>query len=139
MPRYLLDANILSEPVRQKPNRLLMERLESELDDCATAALVLHELEFGVLRLPASRRKTILTEYLAEVVSQIPVLGYDATCAHWHARERARLERRGAPAPFVDGQIAAIAAVNGLVLATRNTEDFARFEGLEVEDWTRVD
>lgn len=113
--------------------------MQLELDDCATAALVFHELEFGVLRLPASRRKTIFTEYLAEVVSQIPILGYDMASARWHARERARLERRGAPAPFLDGQIAAIAAVNGLVLVTRNTEDFARFEGLEVEDWSRVD
>ena len=36
--------------------------------------------------------------------------------------------------PFADGQIAAIAAVNDLLLVTRNTADFAYF-GIEIEDW----
>jgi len=44
---------------------------------------------------------------------------YDQAAATWHGEERARLEALGRPAPFVDGQIAAIARVNGLVLATQ--------------------
>ncbi|MBI9084711.1 MAG: hypothetical protein JEZ11_14035 [Desulfobacterales bacterium] len=36
---------------------------------------------------------------------------------------------------FVDGQIAAIAFVNGLVVVTRNVSDFECFEGLQVENW----
>jgi tRNA(fMet)-specific endonuclease VapC len=36
---------------------------------------------------------------------------------------------------FVDGQIAAIAKVNGLVLVTRNTSDFEKFSGLKLENW----
>jgi len=39
--------------------------------------------------------------------------------------------------PYVDGQIAAVASVNALVLVTTNTKDFARFEDLQLEDWTR--
>jgi len=35
----------------------------------------------------------------------------------------------------VDGQIAAVAQVNGLVLVTANRADFARFESLRLEDW----
>jgi tRNA(fMet)-specific endonuclease VapC len=42
----------------------------------------------------------------------------------------------GRPAVFVDGQIAAIAAVNGLILVTANTRDFRRFRDLSIEDWT---
>src|SRR6266851_2229451 len=38
--------------------------------------------------------------------------------ATWHGEESARLEALGRPAPFADGQVAAIAHVNGLVLAT---------------------
>jgi predicted nucleic acid-binding protein len=37
--------------------------------------------------------------------------------------------------PFADAQIAAIAATQKLVLVTRNTADFATFEGLEVRNW----
>ena len=39
------------------------------------------------------------------------------------------------PAPFVDGQIAAIAKVNNLVLVTSNRAHFEPFEGLEIQDW----
>ena len=61
----------------------------------------------------------------------------DEAAATWHGAERARLEALGRPAPFVDGQIAAIAKVHGLVLATTNDKDFARFKGLTVENWSK--
>lgn len=35
----------------------------------------------------------------------------------------------------MDGQIAAIAKVHGLVLVTANVKDFERFDGLEVDHW----
>lgn len=135
MLRYLLDSNILSEPMRPRPSALVVERLGAALDECATAAMVLHELEFGVVRLPASRRKAVLTQYLDQVVGRLAVLPYDAGAARWHARERARLSKRGKPPPFVDGQIAAVATTQGLILVTRNVADFTVFQGLAVENW----
>ena len=65
----------------------------------------------------------------------MPILPYDSVCAVWHAAERERLERIGLTPPFSDGQIAAIAAVNHLILVTFNTEDFANFAGLRIEAW----
>ena len=53
----------------------------------------------------------------------------------WHGAPRAQLEARGQRPPFADSQIAAIAATQKLVLVTRNTADFATFEGLEVRNW----
>jgi tRNA(fMet)-specific endonuclease VapC len=113
----------------------VVERLSRSLDECATAALVLHELEFGVARLPASRKKKVLRQYLDDVVRSVPVLPYDARAASWHAVERARLSKRGRVPAFVDGQIAAIASVNGLILVTRNVDDFGAFDGLVIENW----
>ena len=43
-----------------------------------------------------------------------------------------------ATSPYVDGQIAAIARVNDLILVTGNVKDFTRFKDLAVEDWTRA-
>ena len=133
--RYLLDSNILSEPVRSRPESNVVERLLSSLDECVTAAPVLHELEFGVLRLAPSRKRSVLEKYLEQVVDRLPVLPYDVMAARWHARERARLGKRGRSPAFVDGQIAAIALAHGLTLVTRNVEDFASFRGLNVENW----
>ena len=38
--------------------------------------------------------------------------------------------------PFVDGQIAAIAYVNGLILVTSNASHFLGSKGLRVQSWT---
>jgi tRNA(fMet)-specific endonuclease VapC len=82
------------------------------------------------------RRRVALQAYLDEVVRPtLPVLPCDEAAAAWHARERARIEALGRPAPFVDGQIAAIAHANQLVLVTLNTEDFAGFRGIALENW----
>jgi predicted nucleic acid-binding protein len=48
---------------------------------------------------------------------------------------RARLAQIGRPPPFADGQIAAIAVTNGLVLVTFNRKDYDAFEELRMEDW----
>jgi tRNA(fMet)-specific endonuclease VapC len=79
-----------------------------------------------------------LEAYLEDVIRQsFPILPYDEAAATWHGQERARLERLGQPAPYVDGQIAAIAHVHGLVLVTANTKYCSRFKGLRILDWTR--
>jgi tRNA(fMet)-specific endonuclease VapC len=76
--------------------------------------------------------------YLQDVIrASFPVLPYDEAAAAWHGVERARLDALGRPAPFVDGQIAAIAHVNDLVLVTVNTRDFARFKEITVENWSK--
>ena len=134
--RYLLDTNVLSEPVRPEPNTGVMERIEAHRARVATAAPVWHELLFGCLRLPRSRRRRILEAYLYERLQpSLILLPYDDEAAEWHAAERARLQRRGITPPYIDGQIAAIAVVNGFVLVTANVADYKHFDDLPVEDW----
>lgn len=135
--RYLLDTNIVSDPVSKSPSPGVLKQLRRVGDQCAIAAPVWHELTFGCRRLPEGKRRTALENYLTKVVRvSFSVLAYDQTAATRHAVERARLEAAGVPSPFVDGQIAAIAEVNDLILVTRNRKDFARYEDLLVEDWT---
>lgn len=71
------------------------------------------------------------------ILASFPVLAYDQAAAQWHGRESARLESLGKPAPYVDGQIAAVAFVNELTVVTANEKDFARFEDVEVANWTK--
>lgn len=135
--RYLLDTDILSEPVKPRPNPKVMERLRRHRNESATASPVWHELLYGCARLPASNRRQALERYLNEVLSPTLVtLPYDAAAAAWHAGERARLEGVGRTPPFVDAQIAAIARVHALTLVTRNVAHYQDFDGLVVEDWS---
>lgn len=133
---YLLDSNILSEPSRLHPNVHVQSRLLAHRHAVCTAALVLHEMYYGVALMPDGRRKQALTHYLEQAAHQrLTVLPYDREAALWHAEERARLATQGRMPPFIDGQIAAIAIVNRLILVTCNTDDFAAFIGLTVENW----
>ena len=134
--KYLLDTNIVSEPLRPKPRRGVLRKLRRHEEEIAIPSVVWHELRFGVERLPTSRRREAIERYLDEVVlAAMPILDYDRLAADWHAAERARLTARGETPPFVDGQIAAIARVRDLTLVTFNDGDFRRFEGLRVLTW----
>jgi len=133
---YLLDSNILSEPSRPSPNVQVLSRLQAHRSAVCTAAPVLHEMRYGLARMPDGKRKQELTQYLEHAVQQpLTILPYDREAAVWHAEERARLVARGRTPAFIDGQIAAITMVNKLILVTRNTHDFADFAGLAVENW----
>jgi predicted nucleic acid-binding protein len=73
---------------------------------------------------------------LAGVHKVFPIFDYGRAAAEWHAVERARLAAAGETPPFDDGQIAAIASVNHLVLVTTNKTGFRGFKGLRVQNWT---
>jgi tRNA(fMet)-specific endonuclease VapC len=136
--RYLLDSNVVSEPLRPKPNRKVLARLKQHQDALGIASVVWHELWFGCRRLPASARRTAIERYLSEVVAvSMPIVPYDRAAAEWHAAERARLSLIGRTSPFADGQIVSVACVNDLVLVTLNPSDFEGFAGVSVEDWSR--
>jgi tRNA(fMet)-specific endonuclease VapC len=135
--RFLLDTTIVSAPVTKEPNRRVVKKLQQQGPHCAIAAPVWHELIYGASRLPPGKRRTALTEYLDQVIRpSFPILPYDDAAAEWHGRERARLDQEGRTPPFVDGQIAAIAFTQGLVLVTTNSRDFRAFADLETADWT---
>jgi len=134
--KYLLDTNIVSEPLRPKPLPGVLRRLRRHEEEMAIPSVVWHELRFGMERLGPSRRREAIERYLDEVVlGTIPILDYDRAAAEWHASERARLAARGETPPFADGQIAAIARVHDLTLVTLNDTDFRRFHGLRVLSW----
>jgi tRNA(fMet)-specific endonuclease VapC len=113
-----------------------MDRLRRHQDHLATASIVWHELLYGALLLADSAKRGAIERYAHEVVARtMPILPYDERAAAWHAAERARLAHGGRTPPFADGQIAAIAKVNELVLVTGNVQDYRGFEGLSLEDW----
>ncbi len=134
--KYLIDTNILSEAVKTAPNKSVMKMLKRRQHEIVIAAPVWHELQFGCHRLPRSRKREIIASFLNDIVKRtMLILPYDDMAAEWHARERARLSSKGLTPSFVDGQIAAISVVNGLILVTRNIDDFKQFLRLKIENW----
>ena len=76
--KYLLNTNIISEPLRPNPNQTVLQRLEEHQDVLAIPAIVWHELWFGCLRLPESKRQKVIGAYLLQVVEKsMPILPYE--------------------------------------------------------------
>ena len=134
---FLLDTNIISEPLRSRPNPVVIRMLQQYSSDITTATVVLHELLFGCYRLPIeSNKRQIIEVYLQrEIKQKIPIIPYDIAAAEWFARERARLTAIGKTPAYADGQIAAIAQVNDLTLVTNNVADYSNFQNLKIENW----
>ncbi|MFI3119918.1 MAG: type II toxin-antitoxin system VapC family toxin [Methylococcaceae bacterium] len=133
---YLLDSNILSEPARLKPDDTVLQRFAEHDGEYATAAIVWHELVYGCELLAASKRKTQLQSYLTMLLANgLTVLPFDQAAADWYAKERAELKRQGQTCAYADGEIAAIAATQQLILVTRNTQDFVSFQQLTLQNW----
>jgi tRNA(fMet)-specific endonuclease VapC len=133
--KYLLDTNIISEPIRPIPNANVVNKINIHKLEIAVSTVTIHELLYGCLRLPASRKSQVLNKYIQESVSSLPILDYDLKSAQYHAQERARLSKIGKIPAYADGQIASIAFSNNLILVTNNVDDFQYFDGLIIENW----
>ncbi len=137
MARYLLDTNVVSEPMRPRPAPSVLRWFEArDPVDLYLSSITLGELVAGVGRLEPSVRRRTLERWLKEALMpqfQGRILAFDVgTAWHWGALVSG-LQREGRPRPAMDLQIAAIAVQHGLVLVTRNTADFAGL-GLEIAD-----
>ncbi|MFW9257155.1 type II toxin-antitoxin system VapC family toxin [Nostoc sp. CALU 546] len=133
---YLLDTNILSEAKRPHPNEKVMEKLRLYRQETATAILVIHEMLYGCFRLPISKKRQDIEDYINNVIlAEIPLFDYELKSAQYHAQERARLSKIGKNPGFIDGQIASIAVINNLILVTNNVADFKDFDGINIEKW----
>ena len=135
MRRYLLDTSVFSQPLRKRPVEAALLRW-SEAGDaaCAVSAVSVGEVEFGLaLENRVERRR----KYEALLEGRLEILQTTMDVWKEFARRKARQQILGAVIADLDLLIAATALVHRLVVATLNTADFARIEGLSWEDWSR--
>ena len=134
--KYLLDANIISEPTKRQPDPDVTGRLQLDSIFSCTSATVWHELWHGIHLLDNGQRKHELSAYLEMLRDDgFSVVPFDLKAAEWLATERVRLKHLGLTPAKYDSEIAAVAVVNQLIVVTRNTKDFAMFEGIRLENW----
>jgi tRNA(fMet)-specific endonuclease VapC len=83
---YLLDTNIISEPVRPLPIANVMTKLIEAKSTVAIASIVWHEVLLGCYRMPDSKRRSAIEAYLQEEVKvKLPILPYTQEAAEWFA------------------------------------------------------
>lgn len=131
MTLWLLDTNAVSEIVRDPFGRIAQKVEAAATNEICTSIIVACELHFGAEKRGAAK----LTERIENTLKNFDVqpLGTDAD--RHYARLRADLERKGTPIGRNDMLIAAHALALDAVLVTANTREFARIEGLKLENW----
>jgi predicted nucleic acid-binding protein len=129
--KYLVDANVLSEPTKLQPAAQVVDWLRKRDAELVVSPIVLGELEYGILLLPSGRRRTRPMEWFSAGVKQMSVVEFDAEAASVWAKLLAELKRKGRAMPIKDSLIAATARQHHLAVATRNVADY-RHAGVRV-------
>lgn len=137
----VLDTNVLSEPMRAAPDRLVLEWLRRLEEPTSITAVSVGELLDGAARLPPGRRRDGLIAAIEKAIESHRgvVLPHDDRAAREYARLQATRRAAGRPLSVEDGMIAAICVVEGATLATRNTGDFEGLGVRLVNPWTQQD
>ena len=130
---FLVDANVLSEPTRERPDPRVASWLRENERELVVDPFILGELRFGILLLPKGKRRNRLEDWFDAGASTLVCLPWDADTGLLWAELLARLRSAGRAMPVKDSLIAATALRHGLVVATRNVHDF-RKAGVRVVD-----
>jgi predicted nucleic acid-binding protein len=125
---FLLDTNVISEPMRPRPNSGVLKWLD-EVDEDSTfiSVVTITELRYGIERLATGTRRERLDNWLQKDLRfrfEGRILPVDFEIADASGRLVARSEALGRPIEPRDAFIAATAGVHGLTLVTRNITDF---------------
>jgi toxin FitB len=130
---YLVDANVLSEATKAKPEAKVVDWLRQNEGELAVDPIILGEIRFGIHLLPAGKRRRRLEVWFKNGVARITCLPWGAETGLRWAKLLADLRVAGNAMPVKDSLIAATALVHGLIVATRNQADF-RVAGVKMLD-----
>ena len=129
----LADSNLLSETSKQEPDRRVVRWIAARLSQLYLPTPALSELRYGCEKLPRSKKRTELENWLGDLLIQLEdrILPFDRHAAEAHGALRARSKAIGKPCPPTDSYIAAMALSLDCPVATRNVEEF-RWTGVSI-------
>ena len=130
--RYLLDTNICIYIAKRKPEGVLTRFERLRPGDVGISIITYLELVYGAWNSQRAEANLAIIDRLRRI---IPVQPLDVAVATHYGRLRTELERKGRPIGGYDLLIAAHALSLGLTLVTNNVREFARVEGLRIDNW----
>lgn len=132
---YMLDTNICSFIIREKPASVLHQLQEAvqSRSRLVISAITYAELLYGANSKKASPK---LMNVVHEFVERMDaVLPWDREAVEHAAILKKTLETLGTPIGINDVAIAGHALSEQCILVTNNTGEFSRVPGLLVQDW----
>ncbi len=134
----VLDTNVISEPLKPRPNSSVIDWLDQQaVETLYITAVSFAELLVGIEMLPSGKRKTGLAASLEALLERLfgpRILPFDRAAATQYAQIFSRT-RKSATISIADAQIAAIAALHGFSVATRDVDPFRAAGVAVINPW----
>ncbi len=131
---YVLDSDAIIYFL-QGQNALVNKIGSIDIDKIHTTAINEAELYFGAYN--SSQVKGNI-ETVRGFIRNIKVLDFDSSAAKRYGEIKSELKKQGKIVPDMDICIASITKSKKMTLVTNNIKDFARIEGLKVENWIKT-
>lgn len=124
-----------SEIIAVERNRELLSTIIAGREDelFGISAITVSELLHGVERADTVDRRLKRQAFVEKVIELFPVYPFDTAAARIHTRIWAALAKKGQAVGAHDLIIAATAISLSFTVVTSNLRDFAKIEGLQVE------
>ena len=136
---YLLDTNVISEPLKLRPDSSVLGWLATADEDCLFLSVItIAEIRKGIEEIGAGRRRDSLTAWLYDELAvrfEDRILDVNLAIASVWGKIIARSEELGTNLGAIDGFFAATAEAYDLTLVTRNTKDFAKLGLMLLNPW----
>ena len=124
----VLDTNVISEPLKPRADPRVIRWLDAQDPETLyLTATTLSEVLIGIALLPAGKRKRGMELAMQSLLTKLfagRFLSFDREAAVAFALLGSRAAAKGYSISVADCQIAAIAAVHGFTVATRDTAPF---------------
>ena len=135
----VLDTNVISELWKVDPDSNVLALIDAQaIETLYLSAVTVAELRYGLATMPEGKRRTIYEERLEREVLPVfagRVLAFDLDTSKTYAELMARARAEGKAIAKADGYIAATAAMQGLIVATRDTSPFEAAGLAVIDPW----
>jgi predicted nucleic acid-binding protein len=135
----LLDTNVLSALMRQKPDVEVVQWLDRQPRTSVwTTAITVLEVRFGLQVMATGKRRSLLLaafdRLLIEMIEQ-RIAHFDSSAAQQAADLMAARQKKGHSGELRDAMIAGITLASHATLATRNVRHFEDISSSVVNPW----
>ena len=137
----VIDTNVVSETVRPRPAKMVLDWIERQIPtDLFLAAQTIGELVRGARKAREQERRERFERWIEQDLARQfdgRVLPFDGRTAAIWGRLMGDGDRAGRPPAAADAQIAAVAIQHEMILVTRNVKDFVSFEIQLLDPWLK--
>ena len=130
--KFLLDTNICSYLIKQKPPEILQKFNTYQVGDIGISSITVAELKYGVQKSQFPNKNH---QALEKFLLPLQIVDFDRAAADTYGIIRAMLEKKGTPIGSLDTLIAAHALSLGVVLITNSEKEFSRVPNLKLDNW----